>query len=338
MEEQNNTGAPVVENNFQYQGAKEGVNIKMFFVGFAIVVGIIFVICAGAGVYRAYAQGATDNFTLTVANILHLPAMKINGQRILYSEYVEDIRAINKLQSSDSTGLTPDQMYGSVLWRLANNVWTDEAAAKYNIKVEQQDLDEIKAELMSQFNDAAQMDAEIQERYGWDYKKYEDKVIRSYVLQNKLTEVIGSDLKKMEEARAQAQEVLNKIKGGADFVEMAKQYGQDSTKDSGGDLGFFVKGEMVPEFESAALALKPGEVSPELVETQFGYHIIKFIEKKTEKEKNDKGVMVNVEKYHAYHILFRYPSIATVLEDMAKQASIHLYINAGTDPFAELKK
>lgn len=60
----------------------------------------------------------------------------------------------------------------------------------------------------------------------------------------------------------------------ANFAALAKQYGSDGTKDQGGDLGLFPKGAMVPEFEQAIRALKPGEIGP-LVKTQFGYHIIR---------------------------------------------------------------
>ncbi len=78
--------------------------------------------------------------------------------------------------------------------------------------------------------------------------------------------------------KKEAQEVLDKIKNGADFAEMAKQYSKDpGSADKGGDLGFFGTGEMVPAFEKAAFALKPGEVS-ELVESSFGFHIIKLSE------------------------------------------------------------
>jgi peptidyl-prolyl cis-trans isomerase D len=83
-------------------------------------------------------------------------------------------------------------------------------------------------------------------------------------------------------AKAQAQEILTKIKGGADFAAMAKQYGSDGTKDKGGDLGYFDKTSMVPEFSKAAFGATSLGLLPTLVETNFGYHIIKVTGKKTE--------------------------------------------------------
>ena len=82
-------------------------------------------------------------------------------------------------------------------------------------------------------------------------------------------------------AKAKAQDILNKIKGGADFAAMAKQYGTDGTKDKGGDLGYFDQASMVPEFSKAAFGAPIG-LLPNLVKTQYGYHVIKVTGKKSE--------------------------------------------------------
>ena len=80
----------------------------------------------------------------------------------------------------------------------------------------------------------------------------------------------------------EANTLLLQIKEGlADFSELAKEKSTDSSAPSGGDLGFFTRGRMVKEFEDAAFSLEPGEIS-DVVQTQFGYHIIKCEEKKEE--------------------------------------------------------
>ena len=83
-----------------------------------------------------------------------------------------------------------------------------------------------------------------------------------------------------KELRKKAEDVLKKAKGGDDFAQLASEYSDDpGSKTKGGELGYFPKGNMVPEFENAAFNLKPGEIS-NVIETPYGYHIIKVEDKK----------------------------------------------------------
>jgi len=83
-----------------------------------------------------------------------------------------------------------------------------------------------------------------------------------------------------KELRKKADDVLKKAKGGDDFAQLASEYSDDpGSKTKGGELGYFPKGNMVPEFENAAFNLKPGEIS-NVIETPYGYHIIKVEDKK----------------------------------------------------------
>jgi peptidyl-prolyl cis-trans isomerase C len=78
---------------------------------------------------------------------------------------------------------------------------------------------------------------------------------------------------------AEARDVLDQIKKGGNFEELAKKYSIDAAKTRGGDLGWFGKGSMIPEFEKVAFAMKEGETSG-IVRSKFGYHIIKLTGKR----------------------------------------------------------
>lgn len=81
---------------------------------------------------------------------------------------------------------------------------------------------------------------------------------------------------------AKAKEIIKQLDAGADFAKLAQENSTDpSAKGNGGDLGFFKKGDMLPEFSDAAFALKPGEITQTPVKTRFGYHVIKLIARRT---------------------------------------------------------
>jgi peptidyl-prolyl cis-trans isomerase SurA len=93
----------------------------------------------------------------------------------------------------------------------------------------------------------------------------------------RLSHIMMSVAPSEEEKRSafqQAKEVLSKARAGESFDSLARSYSQCPSAESGGDLGYFARGEMVPEFERAAFALNPGEIS-DVVETMYGYHIIR---------------------------------------------------------------
>lgn len=132
------------------------------------------------------------------------------------------------------------------------------------------------------FNKTTKISDEEMKKYYEDHKKdyYRDEVKASHIListVDKNNKPLSEAKKK--EAKKKAEDVLKKVKDGEEFAALAKEYSDDpGSKIQGGDLGYFAKDQMVPEFEAAAYALKVGEIS-DIVESQYGYHIIKVTDK-----------------------------------------------------------
>jgi peptidyl-prolyl cis-trans isomerase C len=109
-----------------------------------------------------------------------------------------------------------------------------------------------------------------------DQFKQPEMVRASHILA-RADEAAGAEAK--AQAKAKMQGVLKELRSGADFAEMARKHSDDGSAEAGGDLNYFGPGQMVPAFEQAAFALKSGHLS-DIVETPFGYHIIKVTDRK----------------------------------------------------------
>ncbi|HLG54625.1 MAG TPA: peptidyl-prolyl cis-trans isomerase [Vicinamibacterales bacterium] len=116
---------------------------------------------------------------------------------------------------------------------------------------------------------------DIQQYYNDNIQQYQtpEQIRASHIL----LETTGKD---EATVRKQAEAILQQVKSGADFAELAKKVSEDKgSKANGGDLDYFGRGRMVPEFEEAAFKLQPGQIS-DLVKSQFGFHIIKLVDKR----------------------------------------------------------
>jgi len=132
----------------------------------------------------------------------------------------------------------------------------------------------------------------------------------------------ASDEKKAE-AKKKIAAVQEKLKKGEDFAAVAKESSEGPSKSKGGDLGFFQRGQMDPTFEETAFALEPGKVS-DVVETRFGYHIIKVDEKKPETTLAFSDEKDKIEQFLKQQKTRE--KIEGYLEDLRKKAKIDKFI------------
>jgi peptidyl-prolyl cis-trans isomerase SurA len=127
----------------------------------------------------------------------------------------------------------------------------------------------------------------------------------------------------LDSLEQKAEKILSEAENGGDFASLAQKYSEDPSKDKGGDLGFFKKGDLLPEFEKKAFSLNPGEIG--MAKTNLGYHIIKSEEKKDD-------------LIHVRHILIQIqPSASDSAQVWAKADSICQLLKNGGD-FGQLVK
>ena len=168
-------------------------------------------------------------------------------------------------------------------------------------------LDEVKSDVRRDMTITKLIDAEIASKIAVtpeqvndfyaknpDQFKQGESVRASHIL---ISVPKGADAAAKTVARTKAESVLKDAKGGQDFAALAKEHSADpGSAANGGDLGFFQQGQMVGPFNDAAFTLAPGAIS-DLVETEFGFHIIKVIEKKAGRTIPLEEVKPQVEQY-----------------------------------------
>jgi peptidyl-prolyl cis-trans isomerase C len=197
---------------------------------------------------------------------------KVNGQPI----YLSDLKGAAQGLPENVRGVPPQTLYPMLLDQLIDGralaaearktgLDKDPAVQRQIADAEDRTLDNavLTKEVGPTITDAA-----LHARYDKDIagKPGEEEVHAKHIL------VDNED---------QAKKIIADLKGGADFAALAKQYSKDpGAAQQGGDLGFFKKDEMVPEFASAAFALQPGQISPQPVHTQFGWHVILVVERR----------------------------------------------------------
>ncbi len=228
--------------------------------------------------------------TRWAARIFPLPAARVNGETIWLTTYYRRLAIFEhyaQATAAEQPDLLPEdplERQQNTLHQLIEGTLLRQEAKKAGITVTKTEVDESFQKIMADNGGEENFKKVLASFYGLTPFQFAQEFIPEELYQDKIraqlfTQIHVRHLVLRDEA--QARDVLLRVQKGQIFEELAKMFSQDtSSRDQGGDLGFVRRGQLAPSFEEAAFALGSGEVTPDLVKTEFGYHIIRVDERK----------------------------------------------------------
>jgi parvulin-like peptidyl-prolyl isomerase len=299
--------------------------------GTAIKIGAVLVVLLAVVVIvfgvLIYGYKSESPAVKAVAQVIPYPVERVNGSFVSYSDYLFEVDANKRayqnnaklnnqpavnFNSADGKKLVI-QIKEHAMDKLKSDAIVAQLAAQKHVQVSDKEVNDLINQLYSRYGGKDTLLKTLNQIYGWNLSDLR-KVVYKQLLAKDLETKVTSDPAVDAAAKAKAQDVLKQVKDGGDFSALAKKYSQASDAASGGDLGFFTKGQLPDNLQSAAEALQPGEVS-DVIKTQYGYEIIKVIEKK------DDGSI------HAQDILIKTVDFTEYFQDQVKKAKVNKYIN-----------
>lgn len=262
-------------------------NPATFFIDGAVLVLALYFIFGATGAYLVYGKKSESRFTEDLTVIYPLPAAKVNNSIVWSHHFLKRLRFLNTFNEhapKDVTSRPPTdtQLRNEIMQGLIEDKIVLLESQKRGISVTETELNDAYNQQKSQNQD---FEKKLQDLYGMSPQDFKE-ILAERILREKLKAAILTRIKvshilttTLDAANAAKKE----IDSGKDFADVAKRYSSDSqTKDSGGDLGYWTKGELAsqidPSFENAAFGLNVGQVSGP-IQTKFGYHLIKVTER-----------------------------------------------------------
>ncbi len=252
--------------------------------GSALIIILIVLLIGGAGAFfymskngdldlAGLASGeSSDSASSEEADAKDNPVVvKVDGKKFRRQDVVDMMNTV----PPQLRQMPPEQLYPMVVEQMINNQVIDKRASKAGLGRDK-DVKEQLAKVKEQIIRAKFLENTLQENMDEARLKAEyDQYVESYKAEE---EVRASHILVGEEKVAK--DLIKKLGKGEAFEELAKENSLDGSGQNGGDLGFFTKAEVVPEFAKAAFSLEPGKYTSKPVKSNYGFHIIRVDEKR----------------------------------------------------------
>jgi parvulin-like peptidyl-prolyl isomerase len=234
-----------------------------------------------------------ETITATPSPVEGLAAL-VNGQPIAQEEYEKQVAQVEAFFAQE--GLDPESEEGrerlaqarrQVLEQMIDQELIRQAAVEMGVSISEAELEASIQDIIDQSGGQEQFDQSLQ-GMGTTYDDFRQMLLDQLLSEAVYSAVTASISPVAEQVHARhvllptrerAEEVLARLQAGEDFSYLAREYSEDiSSRESGGDVGFFPRGVMPPEVEEVAFSLEVGETS-EIVESQFGFRIVQVLER-----------------------------------------------------------
>lgn len=246
-----------------------------------IAVLAIYILLGFIGAIPVYGFKIDSQLTRGFERLFPYPAAIVNGG-------IVTLRSLHKqedfvLQFADRTGQQIDQNpREKVLDQLIENKIVSKTAAKQGFHISQKDVDSAYEKVLVENGGKKEVEKVLRNLYDMSLSDFKG-LVRAQVLKDKIREDLLVRVKArhiLVKDEGRARDVLERVKKGENWDELAKQFSEDTaSRDQGGDLGFNNRGVLAKPFEDAAFALQPGQTHQELVKTDFGNHIVRVDER-----------------------------------------------------------
>lgn len=257
-------------------------------------------------------------------------AAMVNGESVPLEDYERQVARYEA--SMVAAGQDPQTPEGQnalaqgrqwVLDLMVEQKLISQAAQREGVTVTEEQIDETIASLRAEIGDEAFDNWLVQESMSLDEMREQlQQDMLATQMANRIAETVPAQAEHVHArhivvaTQEEAQMVLNQLQAGGDFATLARTYSQDiSTRDLGGDLGFFPKGVLTSrEVEAAAFALQPGQVS-DVVQSELGYHIVQVVERAPDRAVDPENLR-----------LLRDQAVRTWLDGLRASADIQVFV------------
>jgi len=265
--------------------------MRSVFCPLVLVLMVICVILVGCG--GETPSPATPTATDSPSPTEGLAAL-VNGEPITVEDYQKQIAQVQAFFEQEGLDLESQegqdrlaQASRQVLEQMIDQVLIRQAAEEMGISISEEELEAKIQEIIEQSGGQEQFEQSLQDT-GTSYEDFRQMLLDQLLSEAVFSAVTASISSVAEQVHARhillstkerAEEVLARLQGGEDFAFLAKEYSEDvSSRERGGDMGFFPRGIMPPEVEDAVFSLEVGETS-EIIQSQFGFHIVQVLER-----------------------------------------------------------